>query len=271
MQVVEAVPPTGISCWINNRDRSNIYESAFDFTMPPLQLSDTSSQSYTLLVKQVLLKNYLYNVVASESDVLSIIVNGVTYDNIFEPGYYDTTMISNSIQSFLNTINPAITIAYDSQESRFAFTIPNGVTLKFLGFSSIQSRNTYQYQNAIDRFLEMIGFQQNANKDFVGPTITVGDDPVNLYGTSFVDVNFNGASFPTIHSNQRRNMRTLVRIPITTNFGELEVFEPGVPITSVIEIDTLEKVRITLTNEWGSVLAGPTTTTFAMNFLLVST
>ena len=270
MQQVEAIPPTGIAVWISNRDRVVVEESPFNFSMPPLNLSDTNSQSYTLLVKQVVFKNNLFNVVSSESDILSITVNTVTYTNIFEPGYYDINMLVSAIQAFLNTINPNILISYDIQEKRLAFTIPAAVTLTINGFSSITSSNTFQYQNATDRFLELIGFSENVNKPFTGPTITVADDPVNLYGTSFVDINFIGSSIPTIHTHQYRNLRTVVRVPITSKYGELEVFEPGVPITTTVELDSLDKIRIMVTDEWGNVCTAPRRTTFAMSILLVN-
>jgi len=271
MQQVESIPPSGISVFLNNRDRISHIESAFDFSMPPLNLSDMNTQSYTLLLKQVLLKNYIHNVIANESDSFSIVVNGLTYTNIFESNSYDANSLMTSIQTFFNTINNNLTISYDITESRYIVTVPVGMTFTIVGFNSISDSNPYQYENSVDRFNEIIGFQKNTNQNFVGPTVIVGDDPVNFYGTSFVDINFLGVSLPTIHTNRYANLRTIARFPITTMFGELEVFEPPLPIVTQIDIDTLDRLRIVLTNEWGKVLQGPATTTFSMHFTLVAT
>lgn len=268
MQQVESIPPTGTALFISNRDRVTSFESPYDFFLPPFQQSQLNTQSYTVLVKQVLLKNHFYNVIATKCDTLSITVNNVDYINIFEAGFYSATSLQSSIQSFLTTINANLLINYDSGEQTFSFTIPNGMTFKINGTQSF-SLSPFQYENTITRFSELLGFHEQLNTTITGPTVYVASNPVNLYGTSFIDVNFN-TSLNSMHTSQQVIARTLVRVPITTSYGQLEVFEPTVPITGTLESSALDNLRITITNEWGDIVVGPQNSLFSMSLLLVS-
>lgn len=269
MQQTEAIPPTGISLWISNRDRINIGEEPFDFFLPPLDtLTNTNTQTYTLLVKQVLIRNFFDNVIENNSDILEVIINNDSYVNIFESGHYSAETLQESIQSFFNTINPNLTITYDLDEKRYSITIPSGISFQFVS-PNLNILQPYRYRRS-HRFLELIGFQDllQVNKSFVGPTIIVGKNPVNLYGTSFVDINLQSTSLPSM--NTSGSLKTLIRIPILSQYGQLEAFEPGVPVTAIIESSSLDNLRILITNEWGEKLQGPNDSLFSMSLLLVA-
>lgn len=269
MQQTESIPATGIAVFVSNRDRANIGESPYDFFVPPLDLSSTNTQSYTLLLKQVILKNNLHNVILMESDILEIMVNNILYINVFESGYYSAINLANSIQSFFNSIPGGIQITYDINECKMILTIPLSTTFKFVD-QSVPSTYPYQYKTRQARFLELIGFQDKSQtqQEYIGATLVVAKNPVNLYGTSFVDINFQNSSINSINSTG--GFKTIVRVPITTIYGQLEVFEPGVPITAVIESSILDNLRILITDEYGDILQGPEDSLVSLSFLLIA-
>lgn len=271
MQTVESIPPTGISLFLSNKDRVNYGESAFDFFLPQIDFTELNTQTYTVLVKLVLLKNYFHNIVLNKSDILEIKVNNIIYTNVFEPGYYTVSSLQESIQSFFTTINPSLTITYDFDEKKFIIYIPSTITFEFVVPNS--NPNTYQpfqYNNRQMRFLEIIGFQNynQYSKLYSTEGFIVAENPVNLYGSHFVDINFQNSSLRSI--NTTRGLKTLVRVPLTTTYGQLEVYEPSVPITSVLEAQTFENLRIIITDEWGDVVTGPKESLFSLSLLLVS-
>lgn len=271
MQTIEAIPPTGITLLLSNKDRTNYAESAFDFFLPQIDFAYLNTQTYTVLVKLVILQNYFHNIILNKSDLLEIKINNTTYVNVFEPGYYTVSSLQESIQSFFNTINPSITITYDYDEKRFILYIPSGVTFQFIVPNSTPiSSQPYQYTTRNTRFLEIIGFQNYNQYSTIynQEGYIVADNPVNLYGSHFVDINFQNSSIRTI--NTTRGYKTLLRVPITTTYGQLEIFEPGVPITTTMEAHTLENLRIVITDEWGDIVSGPLDSLFSLSLLLVA-
>lgn len=268
MQQTESIPPTGVSLWISNRDRVNLGESPYDFFVPPLDLSSTNTQTYTVLLKQVLFKNHLHNVIYLESDLLEIYVNNILYVNVFEPGYYTASTLLQSIQSFFNTIDTNLIITYDMDEKKFIITVPLNMNFKFKA-DFLQSISPYRYNTRNLRFLELIGFQDvnQYSVSYEGPALIVANNPVNLYGTSFIDINFQNSTLNSINSTG--SYKTFIRIPITTTYGQLEIFEPGVPVTGNLESSILDNLRILVTDEWGDVVKGPADSLVSLSLLLV--
>lgn len=276
MNQVISVPASGTFVYINNRDRSNYNEPAFDFTVPGLDFGSNEIRSYNAVVKQVVIRNLIPNVQQGISDavVFSIGATVATMTDqtlIVAEGFYDALTLAATIQTFLKTIDAGFACGYDIDTRKLFITVPAGQYLQLkrpvvLAEFVFQDRLTYP--SRYDRFLEMMGMITNARDGTIYHNTTfVGADPVYMGGTGFVDVNLR-AGLDVMHSNGLQ-LDTIVRVPIRANYGEDQDYEPGLGACFQIDANYLRSLRITLTDEWGQKMSVPNNTLFSLSLLLI--
>lgn len=271
MNQVIAVPASGTFVFINNRDRINVDEPAFDFTVPNLDFSSNEIRTYQCVVKQVMIRNYIPNVQTGVSDSIIFTVNGVDNELVVASGYYNALTLASTIDAFLKLINAGFACGYNSDTFRIFITVPAGVTLVLKRpqvFTNYFDQEKLSFPSKYDRFLEMLGMFQNAKyrRSYTNQTF-VGDDPVMLGGTGFVDVNIR-AGLDVMHSCGRQ-LDTVVRVPLDVQFGEDKHYEPGNSACFSIDINYLRNLRVTLTDEWGNKMTVPNSTLFSMSLLMI--
>ena len=266
-----SVPASGTFIYINNRDRINVEESAFDFSVPNLEFGSTDIRTMQCVVKQVIVRNFIPNVQTGISDSLIVTINTVDYELVIAEGYYDALTLATTLDTFLKAINAGFACGYDSSQYKMLITVPAGQTIVIKRpqvYPNYFDQEKLSMPSKYDRFLEMVGLYPNA-KAATSYTNTsfVGGSPVNLGGTGFIDVNIR-AGIDVMHSSGR-SFDTIVRIPMDVQYGMDKHYEPGESACFAMDMNYLRNLRITLTDEWGNKMSVPQTTMFSLSLLMI--
>jgi hypothetical protein len=271
---------SGLKLFVSNKYRNSKQELPFDFYIPDFSTALGYTQHYMLCLKSCEFTNHFNTVSEGKNDLFVFMVNGTTYQNTIESGYYD-------IYTFMDALNAALTnaavensltglsVSYDSVELKLVWTIPDGCTFS-LSRSNNQSErsaipyNSYLYPNAQDRFLELCGAVENADTAFVGPTTFVSSAVVNLYGTRLLHINL-GTELGVL-TPAYTHAQTIASVPVTAERGGVNSwtnpFLVGHPITG----ESLQHLRIYCHDEWEQVVDDvPANTLFHLTFLLLPT
>lgn len=271
MNQTVSVPASGTFIFINNRDRQNIDEPAFDFTVPNLDFNSNDVRTYNCVVKQVIVRNMIPNVQSGVSDSFAVEVLGVQAELLILPGQYNILTLADTVQTFLTTnFGGGWTVVYDSDLFKILITVPVGQTLKILRpqvFNNYWEQNKLTYPSKYDRFLEILGLVDNANIVYTSGA-HYGANPVQVNGTAYVDVNIR-AGLDVMHSCGMQ-MDTIVRVPMDVPFGEEKHYEPGLSACFGIDANYLRNLRITLVDEWGNKMPDvPDNTLVSVSLLMI--
>ncbi len=270
MNQTVSVPASGTFVFINNRDRQNLSESAFDFNVPNLDFSSHDIRTYNCVVKQVIVRNLISNVQFDKNDSLSVAVNGVDQAELqVIPGNYNATVMASTLQTYLRTIDINFSVNYDTDRLKLFITVPVGKTLMFKRpqvFNNYWDQDKLTYPSKYDRFLELCGLVDNANITYPAG-VFYAMNPVLLGGTAYVDVNIR-AGLDVMHSCGM-NMDTIVRVPMDVAYGEEKHYEPGISACFSLDINYLRNLRITLVDEWGLMMDVPDNTLVSLSLLMI--
>lgn len=270
MQQTVSVPASGTFVFINNRDRINIDESAFDFSVPNLDFSSNDVRTFNCVVGQAIVKNLIPNIQAGKSDSFAVEVDGTPAAELqLIPGNYNALVLASALQTYLSDIKPGFTVGYDTDLLKFYITVPASTTLKILRpqvYTNYWEQQKLTYPSKYDRFLECCGLVDNAGIAY--PTgVFYGANPVNLGGTSFVDINVR-AGLDVMHSSGM-SMDTIVRVPMDVPYGEEKHYEPGLSACFALDMNYLRNLRITLVDEWGQMMTVPENTLVSLSLLMI--
>jgi hypothetical protein len=256
----EYSPPNvpGFVYCINNFARQLYTDEAFDFNVSFVggDINALAQGTYTVEVISVQFDNVIPNV-SKYNNILSVLFNGVSYNTVFATANYNTTTLLSALNAFLATINNGLVASIDSVSLLMTITIPALSTFQFVrpivGNSYDQNAFTFSV-SANDRFLALLGYDpvEVGNKTYTGALSLVGQWPVNLYGTPFVDVCIN-TNIGCIHMG-RKNLSIMTRVPITTSYGQVEFHEPANPPVFLIDKDVLCQWRLSLYDAWNELV-----------------
>jgi hypothetical protein len=222
-------------------------------------------------VKQVIIRNYIPNVQAGVSDSIVFNVNGTDYTATIAEGYYNILTLVTTLDTYLKTIDAGFAVVYDSNSFKVAITVPIGFTLiikRPVTSTNFFEQEKWSFPSKYDRFLEMIGMFRNAKAATSYTNTTFfGQDPVNVGGTGFVDVNF-VAGLDVMHTNGK-GYDTITRVPMDVQYGEDKNYEPGLSDCFSMDINSLRNLRVFLTDEWGNKMTVPPNTLFSLSLLMI--
>lgn len=268
MNQVISIPASGITVYINNRDRTNTGESAFNFTVPPLDTQNNTNSAYNVIIKQVIVEHFIPNVQTNVSDSIQFTIDNNVRELTLVEGFYDAVLIAQSVDTFLKTFDPGFAVGYDLNSLKMFITVPAGHTLMInrpIVFTAFVQQDSLNYPSKYDRFLEMMGMIENTGVNYSNTTF-VGSNPC-IVTTAFVDVNFTGFG-KVIHSCGKQ-FNTRVRVPMSVNYGERMHHEPGLESAFHMDQATLRNLRITLVDQWGNMMKVPKGTLVALSLLLI--
>lgn len=272
---VNTIPPSGSIYSINSKARQYLSEPPLNFTANFVNgdIRTLGPGSYKFTVKEVIFENLIPNI-SKYNNVFQVRYNGALNTTVFNPGNYNINSFMDALDSFLLAIDSNLTANYDVTTGLLSINIPNGSTLIFPREPPLNpfiEENSYLYPGGpLDRFLDLIGFEPQTfcNRAFVGPVTIKGVSPVNLYGTTFIDVNVN-ANLGGVHMTNS-NLQHLIRIPIDVPYGQVKAYNPTNPNCFNIDSDAIAALRYTITDSWGQpVDTVPNNTGFAMTALII--
>lgn len=270
MQQTVSVPASGTFVFINNRDRININESAFDFSVPNLDFSSNDIRTYNCVVKQAIVRNLIPNVQLGKSDAFAVEINGVAVNELqVLPGNYNALVLASTLQTYLRTFDVGFSVGYDTDLLKLYITVPAGKTLKIKRpqvFTNYWEQQKLTYPSKYDRFLELCGLVDNADILYQ-PGVFYGINPVLLGGTAFVDINIR-AGLDVMHTCGM-NMDTIVRVPMDVPYGEEKHYEPGLSACFGLDMNYLRNLRITVVDEWGQMMDVPDNTLVSLSLLMI--
>ena len=270
------IPPTGIEYCINAKARQNFKSNPFSFpvVMANGNQAIREGASYQMIVRSVQFANLIPNINSYNCN-FSFQYNGTNYNSTFQIGNYSITSFINVFQTALQTANAGFTVTYDSNYKLLSIVIPAGVTSFSFNRGTVNTLidDNYLFKQApYDRFLDMIGFIDAARTNYVwstsgSPLTITGDTPVNLYGTSFVDITI-ATNLGCVHM-QPIARQILVRVPVLYDYGSSIYYQPTVSIAFRVDYETVQSMVMTCYDEWGCpIVDAPYNTPFQMQLLL---
>lgn len=269
-QSVIAIPPHGTHVYINNRFRDPSSPGAYSFRVPQFSNINPNVRSYLAVVKSVVTKNNINTITAGQNDAIQYKINGLLYEVILGQGVYTIDSLLAALNVAIQAVNPGFVWSYDTIARRVSLVVPAATTFSFvrpvLGSASYIS-DRQDWSSKHDRFLNMIGMIKNATSTYTGATTIVAQDPADISGTNWMDVNFD-FNLNVMHSNPN-NPQTFTSVPVDVPFGQTIVFEPPTPRTFVISPAILEYVYIFVTDEWGKPVVVPDNTPLQIHLLLI--
>lgn len=264
---------TGYPLYISNKYRNTLNEQPFDFYIPDVSGAVGIDRHFMISLVSCTLTNNFNTVSENRNDIFKFRVNGTTYTNQIQSGYYDAYTFVDEINAALAVPGiPGLSVTYDDIQRTLVWTIPAAVTNFMLIRELVSYRSgipvdSYLYPARDDRFLELCGCLLEGNRVFVGPTTFVGSSPINLYGTRLIHINLGtelGILTPTYTRAQ-----TIASIPITVNRGEVEYWQASNLIGHPISGDQLQNLRIYAHDEWEHLVDDvPPNTLCHLTFLL---
>lgn len=279
MSQVFSVAPNSYIYSISNINRQDYTEPALDFhtTFVNGSVSSLGPDSFSCNVKSVCLMNLIPNI-SKYNNQFSVIFNSTTYTLLIPTNNYDVpTVLTQVINPFLTGINAGLSMSYNSPNSVYktlTLTIPANSTFAFNRpiVTSQAVQNSYAYRASVyDRCLDWMGFIPNTGITYTTTgsplTITAGN-PVNLYGTSYVDVTIPN-NVGCVHMAPL-GKSIVARVPIQVQFGQLQFYEPTVQNSFTLSATDLDNLHITVYDAWGWPLdTVPPNTQFSLKLVLV--
>lgn len=269
MQQVQALPPVGIPLHINNRYRQP-GQNAFNFRIPEFSnLAIASDTKYAGYVHHITFKNFIPTIRSGVNDQFRYTINGTAYLSILQEGHYDATRLAGALQSSLQANGSAgFLVSYDLNTRCLQFTIPASYTLVFTRTSTVWTDDRYDFQNATDRFLDTAGLMGNVNVSYTNTTIQA-NYPLNLYGPISAVFYFSAGINNNCISNFPGDPSIIASVPITAEYGEVEVFEPGLPIVFTLSASDFAYMSINCMDEKGTLISPPPNTDLSIHIMLI--
>ena len=269
------LPPSGYEYCVNGRSRPFFQSNPFAFNiyMSNGNIALKEGQAYRVVLRNIQFQNLIPNI-NSYNNSFSFIFNGTTYTFILAISNYTVTSFLTAINTALAGVNAGLQIAYDTNAKLITLFIPASSTFQWnRGTVTTSIVDNRQYLQApYDRFLALIGFIDNARAGTINTTTTassiVGTSPLNLYGTSWIDVTLN-TQLNCVHM-QPLGRQILVRIPVLVDYGQIIRFDPTYAISFTMDYSALGSMQMTCYDEWGSMIKdAPFDTPFQMQLLLI--
>jgi hypothetical protein len=260
MSQVFALPPNAYMYSISNINRTDPTENAYDFHATFVNGSTTSlgSDSYSVSLKSCLFMNLIPNI-NKYNNQLSITFNGSTYTYVFPSNNYDVNAMLTALNGFFYQVSATFTTtawSYNSTSKLLTLTLPQASTIIFNRpvTASQGVQNSYNYRTSVyDRCLDWLGLIPNANLTYTSPagsaSTVVATNPINLYGTSYVDVTIPN-QVGCVHMAPL-GKSLLARIPVQVQYGQLQYYEPTVQHSFPLSASDLDNLHVTLYDAWG--------------------
>jgi len=264
MSTVVSYPPHGVHVYINNRFRDPPSQPPFKFRCPQFAQPNNDQGYYLAAVKKVVTENLIYTVTQGQNDILCWNNDGTEFIYEVPEGNYTIDSLLTLLNTVLVPYN--VNMVYDGDTRKIAAT-KTGVNVFFLEDPS--SIRTFARSNLVQRctrFLNNLGFYNEAlaAQFFTGTVIAT--DPVNLNRTGVLFVNvYNNIN--VMHSDPQ-NPQTIISVPVDVGYGEKIVYAPATPPTFVMQPNALESLSIYVTDEWGQEVQVPDNTGLMIHLVL---
>lgn len=243
----------------SNRDRTFVSTDTnsgarFRFPSIPVQNTSNPSAQYICAVKKIEIQNWIYTIQAGINDRIRYSYNGTDYEEVFAEGNYTIDTLVSALNTAFQVRNASFLFSYDDTlTNKLSLFVPSGVTLilkRPLFSSNIQVQNTLKLPSPYDRFYEILGWLdlKSDSRVITGPTTFLGGQPVNLYGTHYLDLNVN-AFLGNLTTAAEQNS-IMVRIPVDNTFGDMILFEPQIPPEFRLHFNHIMSLEVFITDEW---------------------
>ncbi len=272
MSTVTTLPSVGQHVYIESRFREP-NASPSDFRVPTFNQTLQNDVSCIVRVRKVIFDNFIPTITAGVNDRVSYIVNGTTYVVILAEGFYDVDRILLAFNtSFTANFGATLIMSYDSTTYKMGIIIPVGCTFTWVRVIDPlrTTQNRWDLQVPQDRLLSMLGFLPQTSVPYVGsaspnPTL-IAQFPLNLKPTKYVDMSIS-TQLSVLHSSPF-NPQTMINVPITTNYGETEVYIPGEPPSFLMRSSDLEYLNFRFTDEYGALISLPANTSTLIHMVI---
>jgi hypothetical protein len=159
----------------------------------------------------------------------SLVLNSTTF--VIPSGNWAATDLATRLTSLLTS--ESITVTYSRTTNKFTFTSESGefdigeasTCLSLLGFSA----------------------QTHSSEELT----LVSDGVVNLSGTSCIYIESN---FPTQNLYNETQSNILVKVPVTSNYSSIIVWQNPAPVKVWLKDDAVNRIELTLLDNAGEIL-----------------
>jgi hypothetical protein len=255
---------TKIEFYVQNQHRT-LQEGPLDWVVVfPQGMSEITATSFYLQVDSACFLNRIPTIMSGVNDTFTYEYSlgndtPVRYSLVFSRGNYDVNDIMTTLLVELQLRNAAFDLEFDDKQQLLSIFVPANVTFSIVRpLFDPYSVTNYAYNNANDRFLELIGWSFVEN---IAYTIQAGASgftwtppcPVRLDGTSFIHVNV--SSSISAYTSGSKGYRPVASFPVTAGFNSLVVSTNNLQSDFEVRASDIQHgLRFFITDEWGTNL-----------------
>ena len=221
---------------INSKDRDNssISTSDFDYTIKDSISIETDGLNVVKLT-QLIIPYTFYSIVAGRNDTIPFDDNGDSFDATISPGNYTHTRLAVEIEDSINAelgVN-TISVDYNSDTDAFDTTSPANFAYRWL----LNPNNSTALANNVMGYDIVNTAFSTSSSSSKSPVIR----PSQIY----IGIKFDEASEEIL---QTKSNRHTFSIPIVSDFSELLVYKPDIPmiIQEFNKNVVIKKVKVTI-------------------------
>lgn len=252
-----------IEFFVTNKDRL-AYELPLDWRVEFHSLiQELGADSFTLQVDGAYFTNFIPNIMKGVNDKIRYDLTDISgtitsWDDTIAAGQYDITSMANTLTALLvnRSGNIIYTVVYDAVQMKFNITVPYGCQITIIRPNYAE---TFRYNNAYDRFLEVIGWSSpDAKQSLTGitsPSSTFSpNNLVRLNGTSYVHICMEGNH--SSYTTSKKGNRPIACYPVDAQYGGLCFSGNTLENAFTVDASVIQSgIRFYIVDEWGTNIA----------------
>lgn len=250
-----------IEFFVTNKDR-NISEDPLDWRVSfNTLIQELGASAFALQVDGCYFNNLIPTIMQGVNDAFSYTytdVGGVTtiHTAFLQAGVYGIDDIIASLNAELQARNALFSVVFDYVQFKLLLNVPANVILTLTKpLNNPLAHESYNYQDANSRFLELVGwsYAHNASYPIYGGAAGfewTPSNPVKLDGTSYIHICMDGnhASYTT----GMKGHRPIACYPVTAGYGNLVAAQNFLEQAFTISGSSIQNgIRFYITDEWG--------------------
>lgn len=291
MSQVFSIPTNAYDYSVSNINRQDPTEPALDFHASFVNgtaVTSLGADAYSVTLKAISLHNLIPNINKYNNTLQMQFDNNAPRTMVFPPNNYTIASMMTLMNSFLAAMDtsgmtPGLSLSQDPNSKLLSIFVPDGHIFQFLrptppGNPAQAVQNSFNFRTSTyDRALDWLGFMPliqagqgvfSAVNSGSSGKYFFATNPCNLFGTTYIDICI-PVNVGCVHMTPLAKS-IIARVPITTQFGQVQYYEPTVQHSFPLTATDLDNLHITVFDAWGwPVDTVPQNTQFMLKLLLV--
>jgi hypothetical protein len=256
--------------YLDTRNSNGDYNYDTYWQLPHVQSNQPGDKELSL--HQCIFPNVVYpineyNNIVRFRETDTSLASTTTWEVVLSENFYTGSQLASAVESAMNAVSifgvAAYNVVYDSQSVKLNFTLT--------GTSA--ANDTFQFEDSTNSLLEDMGVLVNPSTLRspltlgAGTQTYIGEAPVNISGTQFVDVitNISTNNYTSISASN-----ILARIPVNVEFGGEIFFQPPQEEFQSVSSQSLNEIYVQLRDDNGNFYKLPNNAHFSMVLRLKS-